>query len=221
MPVQYFTQGNAAVFHALRAAARILEQDEYAQCIVGAVDSLLDEMTLDWFELSGRLKSETYGRNHGFSPGEGAGFFVIESEHAARVRRHAVAARVLAVGIADEVDTALTQSPTTAQGMSAALRQGLDAVAPESIGGVLSDMNGEFYRAKEWANAATRCLQRAPRDRELWHPAECFGDVGSAWGALAINLGASFLAKSIAREPLLCVASDDHGGRGVVALGPV
>jgi 3-oxoacyl-[acyl-carrier-protein] synthase-1 len=221
LPVQYFMQGNAAAFHALSAAARILQQDPQAQCIVGAVDSLLDETTLDWFELSGRLKSETYGRNQGFPPGEGVGFFLVESEHAARVRRHQAAARILAVGLAEEANTALTQTPTTAEGMSIALRQVLQHVAPESIAAVFSDMNGEFYRAKEWANASTRCFQHGPRERELWHPAEYFGDVGSAWGALSINLGASFLAKGVLREAVLCVASDDHGARGAVALGPV
>lgn len=220
LPVHYFMQGNAAVFHALHAAWRILQQDPYAQCIVGGIDSLLDETTLDWFEDDARLKSETFGRHQGFSPGEGVGFFLVESERAARDRRHAPVARILAIGLAEEPDTVLTQTPTRAQGMSAALRQVLEHVAPESIGAVFSDMNGEFYRAKEWANASARCLQRAPRERELWHPAEFFGDVGGAWGALSINLGAAFLAKGILRETVLCIASDDHGARGAVALGP-
>jgi 3-oxoacyl-[acyl-carrier-protein] synthase-1 len=221
LPVQYFMQGNASAFQALLAAAHILVQDPYAQCIVGAVDSLLDETTLDWLELRARLKSDTYGRHQALAPGEGVGFFLVESERAARDRRHVPVARVLAIGLAEEADTALTDTPTRAQGMTSALRQVLQRVRPETIGAVFSDMNGEFYRAKEWANASARCLQSAPRDRELWHPAEFFGDVGSAWGALSINLAATFLAKGILRETALCVASDDHGARGAVALGPI
>ncbi|HET9386382.1 MAG TPA: hypothetical protein VFO67_14670 [Gemmatimonadales bacterium] len=221
--VSWFPSGNAAVFAGLRAALALIEGDATYQCIVGGVDSLLDETTLDWLELQERLKSETFGRNQGLPPGEAAGFLLLESEQAAHMRRRKPLARVCGIGIATEPAPFVDGAPSIAQGLTTAMREAVGAVPTDAsdIVTVFADLNGEFYRAKEWSNASVRYFQRLPHPRTLWHPAECFGDIGSAWGIVALGVAAAMLEDSGGAGRILCVASDDFGARGAVVLGAV
>ena len=90
------TSGNASVIRCIEIAKKILYNNPQSLCIIGGVDSLLALETLDWFEKAERLKSETFGRNQAFSPGEAVGFMIIETKEKANrnKRNRAVPARV-------------------------------------------------------------------------------------------------------------------------------
>lgn len=77
--VRVFPRGNPAALFALDAAREILMQDPQAVCIVGGIDSLLDEELLERLEEDERLRSEGYDNPHGMSPGEAVGFLVVEA----------------------------------------------------------------------------------------------------------------------------------------------
>jgi 3-oxoacyl-[acyl-carrier-protein] synthase-1 len=220
--LRWFASGNVAAFAGLRAGLALLEHDATCQCIVGGLDSLLDETTLDWLELKERLKSETFGRNQGLPPGEAAAFFLLESEEVARIRRRKPLAQVCSLGLASEPAPFVEEIPSMAEGLTSAIRQAMAGVPTDAsdVDAIFADLNGEFYRAKEWSHASLRCFQHVPQTRALWHPAECFGDIGSAWGAVALGVAAAFLQSGSSRGRSLCIASDDFGGRGAVVLGP-
>jgi 3-oxoacyl-[acyl-carrier-protein] synthase I len=219
---RFFESGNPSAMEALDYARRFLGAHPETICIVGGIDSLLDSETLDYFEDDARLKSATYGRHQGLIPGEGVGFLVVESGEFARRRNRQPLAEVLGIGIAGEPSPVRSPDPSTFTGLSDACRGALSdsGSTAESICTVIGDLNGEFFRAKEWAYTELRCLGSAHGERELSHPADCFGDVGAASGAVLISLAVTLLRQKPVNSRMLCFCSDDEKVRGAVVLAP-
>jgi len=218
--VHVIVSGNPSALDALIQADKLLQTDPYGVCLVGAVDSLLDEETLDWFESAERLKTATFGRNHGLSPGEAVGFFAVETKIGALSRARSALAVVRTANIAHEPGAITSQRPSIGEGLTTACRAALLQAGsrPENIATVMGDLNGEFFRSKEWAYAALRCLPETDTVRSLWHPADCMGDVGAASGAVLVNLAAVGLSRGWAKRQVLIFCSDDWGNRGIALL---
>jgi 3-oxoacyl-[acyl-carrier-protein] synthase I len=220
--IRFFESGNPAALEALDYGCQFLKAHPQTVCIIGGVDSLLDVETLDRLESEDRLKSASYGRSHGLVPGEGVGFLMVESAEYARRRERVPLATVLGIGLAREPSPFHSLEPSALTGLTEACDSALShaGVDPAAIGSVIGNLNGEFHRHKEWAYAELRCLRAALTERDLWHPADCFGDVGAASGALLVNFGVSLLVKRRqSRGPVLCFCSDDDEARGAVILG--
>jgi 3-oxoacyl-[acyl-carrier-protein] synthase I len=213
--------GNASAIHGLALAAQRVASDPAALCVVAGIDSLLPIDTLNWYESAGRLKSVTPGRNHALSPAEAVGFFVVESAQSARRAGRRVLAEVAGVGMAAEPNPFLSDRPSRAEGLTAACRGALAARAPtgDGVGTVLADLDGEFHRSKEWALVQSRCF-RGVEAPPLLHPADCFGSVGAASGAVLVGIACAGLAGGWFTKPLLVVCSDDAGECGAVLLAP-
>jgi 3-oxoacyl-[acyl-carrier-protein] synthase-1 len=75
---------------------------------------------------------------------------------------------------------------------------------------VISDLNGEPYRAIDWGNALVRRI-RALAEPVLWCPALWFGDTGAASGAVALCLAARAFERSYAPAPWSLVLSSADG----------
>jgi 3-oxoacyl-[acyl-carrier-protein] synthase-1 len=221
--IRFFESGDPAALEALEAANQLLQAYPNALCVVGGMDSLLDVATLAYLEQDTRLKSASYGRSHGLVAGEAVGMLLVESTEAARSRGRRALARVLSVGIAHEAVPLRSPEPSTMNGLTEACHLALSRarIGPETVGLVLGDLNGEFFRHKEWTFAELRCLGPAAGRRDLWHPADCLGDVGAASGALLVNLAVSLFAqRSQAVTPALCFCSDDGSMRAAAVLAP-
>jgi 3-oxoacyl-[acyl-carrier-protein] synthase-1 len=221
--IRFIESGNPSAIEALDEACRLLAAQPNTICIIGGIDSLLDPETLDFFEDDARLKSASYGRSHGLVPGEGVGFFVLESAEFAARRGRRPLAEILGTGLSHEPAPLHSLKPSKLTGLTEACRMALRKaqLAPEAIGAVIGDLNGEFLRHKEWAFAEVRCFGPAREERIFWHPADCFGDIGAASGALLIAFGTSlYMRRSLATNPILCFCSDDEALRGAVVIGP-
>jgi 3-oxoacyl-[acyl-carrier-protein] synthase-1 len=210
--------GHTAGLRAIAAAADRLRDQELSCCIVGAVDSLLDYPILSWLDDSGRLKTDR--RDHGFIPGEAAAFLVIERAHDARARGAHVLASILAKGFSVEPHPLGSPIPSRAEGLTQALRIACATTAGAgSLRGVLCDLNGELYRMREWAMARGRALPELAADTLLWHPADCYGDLGAASGAALAAIAATAFDRGWLDGPLLVSCSADEGDRGALVLG--
>ena len=210
-----------AVFEAIAGGMKRLRDRKAAACLVGGVDSLIQTHRLTRLEGQKRLKT---GYNpHGLIPGEASVFLVLERESDARARGADCWARLNEVGLADEANPLGSPKPCLGQGLSEAIRQASRAHCdpPRPLLGVLCDLNGEPYRASEWGLARPRALGWA-RDVTVWHPADCWGDIGAATGAALLALGAFALHEGFAPTPELLVWAGSEGGqRAAVFLTPV
>jgi len=215
-PVQVFPQGNPSAMFALVAAAEILQRDPRSVCIVGAVDSLLDAELLERFEEEGRLTSEGHGCPHGLTPGEAAGFLVVES---ARVQcPRPPLALIESVAVGHERHPYTSEDPSLGEGLSdVCWRAMLEArVDRGEVDAVLIDLDGEHHRALEWAYAEVRRLGPREPARTIVHPAEGYGSIGAASGVLLLAIAAE--SRGWLDGVDLVLAADDEGPRGAAVV---
>lgn len=110
--LQVITSGNPSVIQCIEIARELLKENPKSLCIIGGVDSLLALDTLDWFEESERLKSETFGRNQGFSPSEAVGFMLLETKQGALHRKKKALSEIIGMGLANEPAPFLSKEPS-------------------------------------------------------------------------------------------------------------
>jgi len=88
----------------------------------------------------------------------------------------------------------------------------------EAVDTVFCDINGERYRSHEWGMAVLRTPE-VFATTAYESPANLWGDMGAAWGALGCTLAVRAWARGYARGPRALVwGSSDGGLRGAVVL---
>lgn len=185
-------------------------------CLVGGMDSLLDSRFLHALFAERRLR--VGGSSSGLIPGEAGAFVILERERDAARRKVKPLARVEAVTL-EKDEPWKPEAPVRAEGLSRALRSVLQVAGEGEIHRVITDLNGERWRFLEWALAETRCLEGLPRGWQLWHPADCLGDIGAAYGVSAMVLATRAMARGYHGEgKVLITASSDRGERAAMCL---
>lgn len=216
IPTELVALDHAAGLIAMARAIEQLTARTADLCVVGAVDSFLESTFLQALLAEGRLKA---GQNSsGLIPGEGAAALVLERADDALQRQARPLALVEAIAL--ERDTPYQpHAPIRAEGLTRALRTVLDVTGAREVRRVMSDLNGERWRFLEWALAETRCLDGLPRGWQLWHPADCLGDVGAAFGPTAVALAARAFARGYHGDgKVLIAACSDRGERAAMCL---
>jgi 3-oxoacyl-[acyl-carrier-protein] synthase-1 len=104
--------------------------------------------------------------------------------------------------------------------MRAALRE--SGLGFEGIDFRLTGDNGEQYFFKEGALALARIDRKKKSEFEIWHPAECVGEVGAATVPMALTVALASFRKGYAKgRGLLCHFTNDDGKRlSLVLQGP-
>lgn len=175
--------GHAGGAECLALACNDLVKGEVAQALVGGVDSLLDADTAAWLHNTGRLKLS--GMPVGLMPGEAAAFLLL-----AAAPGEGAQAEVVAAGLTAEPKTLWSGATSVGQGLAGAIEQVLPATGwkEATSAWVLSDLNGEVYRANEWGHVVARLRAEWPAlaDTTLWLPAASFGDTGAASALVAV-----------------------------------
>jgi 3-oxoacyl-[acyl-carrier-protein] synthase I len=207
------SNGKVGVCTAIGEARRLLADGAAPLVLIAAVDSLIDGPTLDHFEGAGRIL--TARNSDAFMPGEGAAAMLLASSGGSPVA-------ILGVGQAIEEAHLTSEKPLRADGLTAAFKEAL-ADAGCSIDDCdfrIADLSGEQYYFKEASLALSRTQRTRRAERELWHPAEVFGEAGCA-GALACFLIAERACRmQYAPGPMaLLHFANDAGERGAAVMG--
>jgi 3-oxoacyl-[acyl-carrier-protein] synthase-1 len=211
--------GHAGVFWAINAASQDIVRGVCNIAIIGAVDTYLDDITLEWlFDLK-RLKN--LDQPGGFIPSEGAGFLVVESAASAQARGVPALVKLSAPATAMEGNSFYHEDPCKGDGLTESLRSTIAQAgdSASSIGMVVCDLNGERYRATEWGFALARAMGGVKSDYRLIHPADCIGDTGAASGVINACYAASAIADGVVTGgTVLQWGSSDDGERGAMLL---
>ena len=211
--------GNISAFAALVKARELLQASVVDACIVGGVDSFVNDADIEEVKRTWRLHRD--GEANGLVPGEAATFVAVVHPG----RRPGTQALGLIAGIGLDREnpdtTVLSDGHPTGKGLVRALRKAVqDAGLPESVVGLrLSDLNGERYGAMDSMLALSR-FYRAYRDGlDIWHPAECVGETGAAVGALLIQMACHGFARRYApSDTAMCEAASESGHRGACVV---
>ena len=168
---------------ALDGAARLLDAGNLRGAVVLAVDSLLSAEVVEWLEQTSRLKSS--GMPVGLEPGEACVALWLDNAAAPGVTISGTSFAIEPQALADA--TTSTGDGTARTLLALAERFGL---AQRPALWLLSDHNGEPYRANDLALAIVRARTTCPAfgAATVSYPALSFGDVGVARPLVAVCL---------------------------------
>jgi 3-oxoacyl-[acyl-carrier-protein] synthase I len=210
-------RGRAAGLMALREAATRLTRGDCEQVLVGGVDCLVDLYVLGTLDLQGRIRNEV--NSDGFSPSEGAAFLLLMTAKAAAARGIQPLARLLGSASGQEPGHLYSEENYLGEGLAGTVASLLDeAPPPAPIATVYCSFNGERYWAREFGVMRLRQSAHFSPEQTMEHPAECFGDMGSAQGPALAALAAHGMRGGYRRAPCLVVASSDYGDRAAALL---
>lgn len=213
-------RGRAAGLMALREASTRLQRGDSPYLLVGGVDTLVDLYVLGTLDLQGRVRNEV--NSDGFSPSEGAAFLLLCQASTARNHGLQPLATLLGAAQGQEPGHLYADQPYLGEGLAGAFATLLaEAPPPQPIASVYASFNGERYWAREFGVARLRQSASFEPDHQMEHPAECFGDLGSAHGPALAALAAHGLRHGYRPAPCLVYASSDHGDRAASLLAGV
>jgi 3-oxoacyl-[acyl-carrier-protein] synthase I len=207
-------QGRVSVVIALMQARSLIHEAKSQQVLIAATDSLLNWPTLSHFERQDRLL--TSRNSNGFMPGEGAGALLMR---AATGR----SGELLCTGIGFGREAAHIESekPLRAEGLTHAMKTAL-AEAGRQVQEMdfrITDNSGEQYYFKEASLAVSRILRVHKEELDIWHPAECTGEVGAATGAAILAAAKVACEKNYSKGPnFLAHMANDAGQRAAMSL---
>ena len=210
-------RGRVAGALALAEARRLISEQRIPFCIIAGTDSYLVAATLDAYQKADRLL--TSQNSNGFIPGEAGTAVLIGPPGRSREAEFVC----VGLGIGEEKATISSEEPLRADGLVAAFRAAF-AEAGRTIDDLdyrLTDSNGEQYWFKEAALAMTRTLRARKERFQIWHPADCIGEIGAAIGPCTLGVGLAATRKRYSPGPgvLLHFSGDDGERVALVAAG--
>lgn len=211
--------GHTAAIAAIAVAKDLMSSANIERVIVLAVDSYLDTLTLEWLYKYNRLK--TSANPIGLSPGEAGACFLLESTSACNKRNAPVYALVEGFGIGKEINNYFSEEVNRGVGLSRVIEQSLNNTSLDLpfIGDLISDQNGENWRARELAGARILMSKILNMDSPLIFPSMSIGDVGSASGGIFICIAVrSFIKHYSHGKWALILTSTEHGDVGATCL---
>lgn len=207
-------QGRVSVAVAIAQARALITQSKVPRVLVAATDSLLSWPTLSHYEQDGRLLTE-YNSN-GFMPGEAAGALLL-GEPTGK------ASELVCTGIGFGREHAHIDSeePLRAEGLSQAIKGALAEAGRHmhEIDFRITDNSGEQYYFKEAALALSRTLRVRKEEFDIWHPAECTGEIGATSGVSILSAAKAACEKRYAKgSSILVHLGNDSGQRSALTL---
>lgn len=202
-----FPMGRAGAFYALEYAFEYLETSGKKYIVVGGVDSYWDPLTLGILARDKRVQTIP-GEMDAFVPGEGAGFLLLSVDEPFQGAR-----KLYRPGIAEEEGGRYSDKPYRGDGLSQAFRKAIENGTGAPISNIYSSLNGESFGNKEFGVAVMRSSDSLNPEYDHRHPAECFGDLGGAFGTVLIGLAALN-----DRNYSLCYGSSEHEFRGAACV---
>jgi 3-oxoacyl-[acyl-carrier-protein] synthase-1 len=182
--------------------------------LIVATDSLLTWPTLSHFEQNDRLLTER--NSNGFMPGEGAGALLIGPPSGK-------GGELLCTGIGFGRESAHIDSeePLRADGLTQAIKAALTDAGCQmhDFDFRITDISGEQYYFKEAALALSRTLRQRKEEFDIWHPAECTGEIGATAGSAIISTAQAACTKRYTKGPnIIAHMANDAGQRSAISL---
>jgi 3-oxoacyl-[acyl-carrier-protein] synthase I len=203
--------GHVAIGIALAHSRTLLRREDVSQVLIVAADSFLSWPTICKLDQEGRILA---GENsNGFLPGEGAAAVLIgPADNGLSIE-----------GVGFGIESAIVgcDEPLRADGLVKAIRGALFEAECEmhELSFRITDIAGEQYHFKEASLAQLRLLRRRKEEFDLWHPAECIGEVGSVIGPLMLALADSACRKGYAPGPGVLIHCGNDAGERAAIIG--
>ena len=198
------------------AREKMLKENKQC-CVLLTVDSYHYPETLAVLDKNKRIKSKR--TKDGFIPGEAAVAVLVETYEHALGRKANIKAHIESVSHAREENTIFSDKPSSGNGLAKVIKNVCIASNNYLPEWVLCDLNGESYRAFEWGMAQVKLSNEFSKLKTVWHPADCFGDVGASSGAVMMGIVIKAFEKKYApSQQALILCSEDDGKRAAFVV---
>ena len=215
----HIKSSNSSTIECFKKACEILEKDPEGLCITISIDSLINENTLENLEKEKRLATEGNGGYQKLVPSEGAAFFIVEKVKKAKNLNQNIYCAIEKTATATEPFPLLSDKPSKGEGLTKAFTAIFEK-KPElkkEISDIFSDLNGEYYKSKEWGFVENRLFENNQKFK-LWHPADCIGDSGGAFSGILAGIACEHIKKKENTNKVLIFSSGASGDCGVLIL---
>lgn len=155
--------------------------------LVGGVDSYkycLQQLSI----LDGDDRLLVQGSGEGFIPGDAGGFLLLASPAAVKKYGLSPLLNIACPASAQEPGHRYSEAVYRGDGLATAFQEALLNAPGVQIDEIYTSMNGESFASKELGVAMIRNSQRLGDDTKILHPADCFGDIGAAFGPILLGL---------------------------------
>jgi 3-oxoacyl-[acyl-carrier-protein] synthase-1 len=200
---QFLACGRAGVIEAIDLAFKYLSATEAACVLVGGVDTYSNTGLISKLDVENRILANNI--SDGFALGEAAGFLLL----AKTPHKSFLPVSISYPGLAEEEGHLYSEEPYKGEGLAKAVSSAIQYSDNTKIDNVFSSMNGESFFVKELGVSSLRNSESFAEGYQVNHPADCYGDVGAATGAILIGLSAIKLKnKKLENKHLVCCSSD-------------
>jgi len=211
--------GRAGILDALQIAFKYFLDTDAETILIGGVDSFQRPELFRGLLEEGRIAIQD--NFDGFTPGEGAGFILLTRNKSNAFKQDKKNAcplvRLSNPGVAQENGHMYSEQPCLGDGLTNAFKQTLGLLNGSKINHIYSSMNGERFWVKELGAAISRNQSFLSDDYQLVHPADCYGDLGAASGAVLMGIAAqNLMAQQRKMHHLVCCSSDNTYRSAVV-----
>jgi 3-oxoacyl-[acyl-carrier-protein] synthase I len=210
--------GHVGAISAVKRAQTMITRQQVERVIVLAVDSYLDPSTLEWLDEHNRLK--TADNPVGIIPGEAGACFMIESRASSTKRSATICAALGDPALGEEAHFP-SDDPITGVGLSTTLSEALLRAAVRRLfeGDVISDCNGEPWRARELGSARVRLSDKLGSRANFIFPCASLGEIGAASGTVAVCAAARSLQRGYATgEAVVIISRSEQGEVGAIGV---
>lgn len=210
---EIFSNGKVGGIQAIEQASAMLYEERHPYVLVAGTDSLLTANTLAALDRDHRLL--TPANSNGLIPGEAAAAVLLK----ACPNPEPGDFLIRGVGYGREEITVHSDGPFRADGMSVAIQEAMKATGCvyDDVDYRITDISGEQYGFKEAALASARTLKKVKEEYDIWHPADCIGDVGAAIVPCMLTLAMHAAEREFAAgDGVLFHCANDDEQRGVI-----
>ena len=208
--------GRAGGIEAFQLAAQLLNETELTHVLVGGVDSYQRPALLKGLFNERRITSLLNG--DGFVPGEGASFILLSTAPDAALGSDELYPVLGEVGLAEEPGHLYSEHPYRGEGLDRAVKQATSGYSQPKISNIYAGVNGENFWAKELSISINRNRQHIADKYTIHHPAEYYGDLGSASAPTMVGVAVRNMLQQPHPRSTLVLCSSDYAPRGALTL---
>lgn len=206
-------RGQVGVAVALKHARHLIHDLKIRHVLIAATDSLLVATTLAHYEEYERLLNSQ--NSNGFIPGEAGAALVVQSVHTKPE------SQLICHGLGFGIEKAHVDSeePLRADGLTAAIKESLNDAVCEmgDLDFRITDISGDQYYFKEASLALLRLLRKRKEAFDIWHPADCIGEIGAVMGLVMIAVLKVACEKNYSKgHRILAHLGNDDGKRSSI-----
>jgi len=206
-----FAAGRAGGIEAIDHVFKYFAASGKDVALVGGVDTYLDSLLLGILDKDNRILAKNI--SDGFAPGEAAGFLLLVSERVKDYLPRPPKAEIFMPGLAIEPGYRYSEEAYRGDGLSNAFQLAIKNSDGNPIDAIYASLNGEHFGAKELGVAFMRNKSAFVENVKTEHPADCFGDIGAAFGPVLIANAVASNQKNI-----LCYCSSEKQARASLVV---